>query len=327
MITLHSTTFPDNPEDIGPWLDHQLVATTLSELIAELCSIRPKEPRPESVESAKLWLGDDLPNFLETGLTTLGQEKIKELLARPVLLMPLQEIALFEGGEYWATLLEAVSSRSGSGPEASLSNQKTHLTSPLATLAQVQAPSQKSGRWRAFVAFSSLAAAILVTVVLYGPDLPTPAGKGASPASPELTRGSKIPPTLPIKKTLDEFDISWSSPDALATLSPPDIVATLATELSDWLVFFEQGDTTIDDLKGQLGQGWLCCENVLAFLQEAPPNTYPREIGVIFEELQKDFTDLTEQANKQTTQSAEPLKKQAAKSVATSISALLNLAK
>jgi hypothetical protein len=324
VITLHSTTFPDNPEDIGPWLDHQLVATTLSELIAELCSIRPKEPRPESVESAKLWLGDDLPNFLKTGLTKLGQEKIKELLARPVLLLPLQEIALFDGGEYWANLLDKQQS-----PDAALkvglTGQQSCQTPTSILPTQDEAATNKAAQWQRLAALSSLAAAILVTVVLYGPDLPSPAEKGASPASPELTRGSKTPPTLPIKKTLEEFDISWSSPDALATLSPPDAAATLATELSDWLVFFEQGDTTIDDLKGQLGQGWLCCENVLVFLQKAPPNTYPREIGVIFEELQKDFTDLTEQANKQTTQSADPLKKQSAKSISRATSALLNL--
>jgi hypothetical protein len=103
-MTLVVAEFPEDSADLPMWLEQQLVGDRLAALVAELTGVQGSGPAELSLADV---LGADTEAVRAEGLTRLGTESLRRLLARPALLLALQEWALLEGGPYWQRLFNA----------------------------------------------------------------------------------------------------------------------------------------------------------------------------------------------------------------------------
>jgi hypothetical protein len=101
-MKLIALEIPDDAADLAGWLDGHLVGLDLSALVAELETIgrlgeRPATP-PLSLETI---LGKEREVVLARGLASLSQDRLRQLLRHPRLLLDLQELIRSSGRPYW----------------------------------------------------------------------------------------------------------------------------------------------------------------------------------------------------------------------------------
>lgn len=102
-MKLLALEIPDEADQLGPWLERQVVGCDLSGLVAQLSATRA--PAGEGLDAI---LGDQRTAVLQEGLVGLPEEKLRRLLANPLALLELQEAVFIEGGPHWDQLpLEA----------------------------------------------------------------------------------------------------------------------------------------------------------------------------------------------------------------------------
>ncbi|MDX1961988.1 MAG: hypothetical protein SFX18_02470 [Pirellulales bacterium] len=211
---------PSEPADIADWLARELVGPGLPQLARELQTIHGGTTTTATDEELYQWLGGDKAILLEQGLTAVSTDKQKQLLGRPELLVPLQELILIEGGQIWERLLAAE-------PDVASASQrvkkKLQLHNPLFAAGNsgstdIQRPSSLPPHinWRYLWTAVAVAASILVL------SLWIPQG---NPPLPQPTWG-------------------WHGPDLLSQKLPPaEYLQTLAKAGDAW--FNKRPDSTV----------------------------------------------------------------------------------
>ncbi len=91
------STFPDDTEALVPWLENQLMSSSLGILVMELAAVHGASSHIGLDEV----LGGSEIEVLQVGLKVLGKEQIQTLLTNSHLLWDLQEKIYAEGAEYW----------------------------------------------------------------------------------------------------------------------------------------------------------------------------------------------------------------------------------
>jgi hypothetical protein len=98
-MTLHVLEMPEDPAQLGHWLERQLVGMRLAELAAELAAVHP-ETADDPASFGEI-LGDSESAVLEEGLRGVPAESLRKFLLHPLALLELQGRVLAEGGAYW----------------------------------------------------------------------------------------------------------------------------------------------------------------------------------------------------------------------------------
>jgi hypothetical protein len=107
-MKLIALDIPDEAAKLASWLESQLVGLDLSALVAELEAVHGRatglaEP-PWSLETI---LGNQREAVLAHGLGTLSQDRLRQLLRHPRLLLDLQELIASADQPYWRRRAEA----------------------------------------------------------------------------------------------------------------------------------------------------------------------------------------------------------------------------
>lgn len=94
-MTYLATTLPDDPAELGPWLDRIAAGGDAPRLADELNAIRgpATEPMP--------FPNDAVETVRRDGFAGLAPDQLRRVLADPVALIRLAEEALVGGGDYW----------------------------------------------------------------------------------------------------------------------------------------------------------------------------------------------------------------------------------
>lgn len=232
---------PDDEARLAAWLDEQIVAPQLHELVAELAAVqgmagRPRSATPERVMS---WLGDARPGVLDRGTAALDGRRRAELLRDPGLLPALQEIVFIEGGGHWQRL----AGRAGSPPSFSAADvlrrsaagpTRGDTVRPAASVTPAFDAVGRPGLPRLVVA---LAAALLVAVAGWSLLQPGPAGA----------------------------PWGWNRPAAFAAAAAPDYLEQLAAAADEWSAVTPATEAALADrLQGMLAG----CDRLLAAAHE-----------------------------------------------------------
>lgn len=201
---------PDDPVEVGQWLEQHLIAMDLSALVAELSAVHGT-PSDEAVDLTAM-LGDALPLIREEGLIRLPPDTLPILLRHPRLLFALQEDVFINGGYYWQQLVAEAGRRS-----EAVQRGKARL---LAALGAGEAPvlaaesSRPRQRWYRAPWCVSLATAATVLLAVFGADLLGWWGRPAVAAAPGW---------------------GWNAPGALdPAKSPAEYLARLANSANQW---------------------------------------------------------------------------------------------
>lgn len=101
MVALRILDFPADEMELAGWLERELIAGDVDDLVSELAVVRNQPPRMAGVEELDSWFGTQRADVLESGLSSLSLVRIRELLKKPELLPLLREVVMIEGGEYW----------------------------------------------------------------------------------------------------------------------------------------------------------------------------------------------------------------------------------
>lgn len=233
---------PDDEAALAGWLDEQVAADDLHELIAELAAVHAANgPRGSTPQAAAEWLGESLPDVLSRGTAALPRPRLGELLRSPWLLAGLQELVFMEGGDYWnnlalrgtpapafssADVLERAAKQTA--PEGGARPRGPAAARPMAV------PPSPRSQSRLPVAVAAVAAGLLVAVAgwsLLRPGLPEPVW-------------------------------GWNRPDALTAAAGPDAyLEQLARAADEWSA---AAPTTERQLAARLGDLLVGCDRLIA---------------------------------------------------------------
>src|SRR4051794_34020162 len=108
-MKLMAFDIPDQPEQLGVWLERQLVGDDLGALVAELLAVRGKEPAESSLDDAIP--ATELQRMLSDGMQVAPYDVLQTLLREPMLLLELQTRILEQGGVFWDSVDRPVGMR------------------------------------------------------------------------------------------------------------------------------------------------------------------------------------------------------------------------
>ncbi len=172
-MSVQALDIPDDPARLPAWLEQQLVGFRLAELVGELSLVHGSPPGPALREV----LGARLEPVLAGGLRALPAPVLRHLLARPRLLLDLQELVFTEGGPYWDEVSQPAVPEARAVLERGRRRLEAAARAPAGT-----GPSGRAGvaRWgrRLAVAGLAAAAAVLLGVVIADRLNPPAAGWG-----------------------------------------------------------------------------------------------------------------------------------------------------
>ncbi len=103
-MRLTALDIPESPTEVASWLDRHLTGTELADLVAGLTAFQGE---PQGDLSLEELLGEQRDAVLKRGLGALSKDSLQKLLTHPGLLLPLQELVLLEGGNYWEHLAQS----------------------------------------------------------------------------------------------------------------------------------------------------------------------------------------------------------------------------
>jgi hypothetical protein len=210
-MKLIALEMPDDAADLAGWLEGQLVGLDLSTLVAELETIGglgegPATP-PLSLETI---LGKERDAVLAHGLASLAQDRVRQLLRHPRLLLDLQELILSSGRPYWHRRAEsAVKQGPNSVQRAAIDRDWAWLTANVIedriTSVPIHSPSvsrpaqhARRSRWRSR-SLAALAAAAVVLAVLTFYQWPGRDQKGNGPGGGGVVSSSGWAGTGPMR--------------------------------------------------------------------------------------------------------------------------------
>lgn len=256
---------PTDPSLIPDWLEQQLVGTGLAQLIAELSAVHGGRPH----QTLRDICSDNYANLLQTGLKSLSESQIQQLLRNPTALGELQEEVFVGGYPYWTKLAESgcasgladlllqkrllphsvLDSPTDAGLASRTATELPRVTEPvavkksvqdsadMATLAPAQpinsAPGALNGRRRGRLLLA-LAPAIIVATALF----------------------------LLLPATASNASWGFHRPDLLtAQMSEPEFFSSLSTASADW---FAQDRTTPPALRKSLAEFSAGCNSLIA---------------------------------------------------------------
>lgn len=191
---------PDDEAATAAWLDEQLVADGLHELVAELAAVHDVATPvgvPSSAEAAA-WLGDSLPGLLERGTAALDPPRFQALLRTPGLLPAIQELVFVDGGDHWSGVMRRTVA------PADASDRGATNGGPLPTVRPPAAPAA-GGRPSRFATGAALAAGLLLALATWSILRPGPAAPWG-----------------------------WNRPDVFAAAGAPEYLENLATAAGEW---------------------------------------------------------------------------------------------
>ncbi|HEX3150733.1 MAG TPA: hypothetical protein VHR66_21825 [Gemmataceae bacterium] len=102
-MSLILSTMPDQPAELGPWLDRQIAGPDLRRLTTELSAVHGQQTDGSNLDAV---LGDDRAAVMENGLRALSEERLRLLLRHPTLLADLQDAVAAAGKPYWDELFD-----------------------------------------------------------------------------------------------------------------------------------------------------------------------------------------------------------------------------
>jgi hypothetical protein len=243
-VSVHALDIPNDPHEIARWLDGHLVGPSLAELVAELAAARSTtEPAAPTVSLDEV-LGEGLAGVLEHGLLAVEPVTRTLLLARPVLLLDLQERVLVEGGDYWDHLAADVDDH-----DPDLERRWQRLRASIARPGLHSNPARQPARlptsrpW-AVAGLASLCTAAAMLLAMFAwqrwspqPAAPQPGGWG------------------------------WNRTEALAADAPPaEYLRGLAESAAEW---FDREPTTRAELAARIVQFRHGCSTLM--LSDHPP--------------------------------------------------------
>lgn len=254
---------PEDPAELAPWLDRQLVGLDLGRFVAELEAVhasRSSRPAP-SLDSV---LAGRLGNVLRRGLTALPRPALSTLLAHPRLLLDLQERVLEAGGDYWGRLsrndpevtrvLDVEWSRLavslGLGTPGGRRNEPLTLvgTVPAAPAAR---PSTRAVFWRTWAQVATLAASILAVFYL------TERAGDVRPAAVVTAPLTVAPPAVATASR----PWGWNVPGVLTRQEDPSAYFKhLADDAGHW---FDERPEGPDALAARLGELRTGCSRLI----------------------------------------------------------------
>jgi hypothetical protein len=199
------------------WLEDELVGPRLGELVAELAAL----PGAETLEGAS-WqemLGDHAQAVFDRGLCAIPPELIGRLLARPRLLLDLQESVLLDGGDYWARKLEAP----GALVEAA-GRGWPRLAGSLRVHRWLNRPGTRWRRLAPHLAYLTAAAALLLATTIF---LMKPADRDSA----QIAAGATSPAPAPVAAV----GWGWGKEGALPqNAAPRDYFESIAAGARAW---------------------------------------------------------------------------------------------
>ncbi len=176
-MNLMTHQLPENPNDWPHWLERQLVGLHLGELVVELEALlgEPSHAGETSDNTVtlepvtlKTVCGDRLQTVLRQGLAALHEEQIRTLLKHSSLLLPLQELVLEHGGQYWQQLPRAAELIAQSQQYGAQLAEKLEAPQP-----QIKSEAPRSGRYLGTLVFIAAALVVGATIWLSRPVAPT----------------------------------------------------------------------------------------------------------------------------------------------------------
>jgi hypothetical protein len=243
-MKLRALDLPDDPAELAPWLERQVVGGDLADLVAELEVVhaRSSGAEPPALDTV---LSGHLPSVLHQGLGELPRPALGTLLRNPRLLLELQERVLLEGGDHWSDLaredpevlrrvdaswkdvesrIRQATSREFRAPETLPIERPLSVTRP-----------PRVGLIMAWAKCATIAASVLAflfTVERLNPE--------KRPATPNVIAKKASP------------DWGWNTPGLLTRVEPPAAYLThLADAANEW---FDKRPETPGDLAFRLGE-------------------------------------------------------------------------
>ena len=101
-MTLHLLSIPEQPSALSTWLEAQLVGLYLTDLVDELSVVREREGENKSIPLADLLTPADIQNVSSSGLGSLDEDQLIQLLVNPQCLLELQEHVLEKESSFWS---------------------------------------------------------------------------------------------------------------------------------------------------------------------------------------------------------------------------------
>ena len=308
--TLHSLTIPDDTTELGLWLDKYLISDVLSDLVGELACLSGNEQTPATEADVKTVLGNDLEPLLAIGCAALDRQKMKELLRRPQLLLPLQEMILLQeqSNSHWKKLLDESESLSQIAESTKKVIDK-QLSSSSEQLPNDQDLVTRKMPWKPLFVACSVAASILVIVALRDDPQEEPKKPEGTITQPSILRGENDGKQIGEESKDDEW--LWSQDSIIEQVPKKDVWPTLTNALSEWFSLNPSRFKTKSDFQDRLSEAWIGCENILNMESDQFPVGSDQEIKKAVENLQQGLTDVIAKANDATDETIEPLKKEA----------------
>lgn len=109
-MKLTAFDIPDQPEQLGVWLERRLVSDDLGALVAELLAVRGKEPVAATALHDAI-PATELQRILSDGMQGVPYDLLQTLLKEPMLLLELQTRILDQGGVFWDSVERPVGMR------------------------------------------------------------------------------------------------------------------------------------------------------------------------------------------------------------------------
>ena len=162
MIAL--LAMPEDPTAIPAWLDRQLLSPDLPGLVEELRIVHRPGRKPDLGDV----LGQHRQAFLDGGFSALPRAVRSQLLRNPDLLPEVSELVFAEGGDFW------FADPFDSDMEARKTAVAHHVHRAMFT--ELRRPPRTW--WRYAAVSLAAAAAVLLPVMLFNGDAPTPKPTG-----------------------------------------------------------------------------------------------------------------------------------------------------
>jgi hypothetical protein len=223
MMKLYAFDIPNEPAMLPAWLESQLMAPHLVQLVTELNVLRgaPAESRWSLGEV----LGAQRAKVLQGGLGTLPHVRLRELVRQPDLLLELQRLILDEGGDYWMTL--------PAQEEIERTTWK-QVRAAMQDLPTVAPPARSRSAWRFALTSLVTAAALLVAVFAYERwHAPSDTKRATSTTTQAPAFAWSTPHVWPQADRAEYLSYFGAQAEAFWFADPPKTTAALAQRLGE----------------------------------------------------------------------------------------------
>ncbi len=288
-------TIPEEADDLFPWLDSIIVGPGFRQFVGELNQVRHVSKETADIVSARNWTGENLGSLLENGTASLGEDRIRELLQWPNMLVAVQELVLLDGGEYWQRKLDNASDIQERSDE--LRNKIIKPLEPAKNTSSTPNNLRLSWAYR----FGGIAALLLVGVFLVSQapekqqqELPKP--NGTQPPS-QLMRGDGDQPNESGNNN-ETISWNWTRINSKEIDTRDEQLKYFADTLDNWFDV-TKNITSLQELSLSLSELWLGCELVISMPLQSLEEQDKSSLRTSMTNLQQQATDIIEEINRE----------------------------